>query len=138
MSTAVVMKLKRHFSVHRTPHTLISENTSQYMSLRFRDFDKHCDFIHITSSPVFPLSNGLAERTVRSAKQLMEKSHRAGTDVFLKLLNLRNILRDPTLGSPRNTCCHNRHCQPLLLILDCWRQYPNMPSKSLHRYLIRG
>lgn len=30
----------------------------------------------------------------------MEKSHRDGTDVFLNLLNLRNIPWDPTLGSP--------------------------------------
>ena len=50
--------------------------------------------------PEFPQSNGLAERAVRSAKQLMEKSHRDGSDVFLSLLNLRNIPRDPTLGSP--------------------------------------
>lgn len=30
----------------------------------------------------------------------MEKSHREGTDVFLNLLNLRNIPHDPALGSP--------------------------------------
>ena len=57
-------------------------------------------FYSTTSSPEFPQSNGLAERAVRSAKQLMEKSHRDGSDVFLSLLNLRNIPRDPTLGSP--------------------------------------
>lgn len=30
----------------------------------------------------------------------MERSHRDGTDVFLNLLNIRNIPRDKTLGSP--------------------------------------
>uniref|UniRef100_A0A3B3Q848 Integrase catalytic domain-containing protein n=1 Tax=Paramormyrops kingsleyae TaxID=1676925 RepID=A0A3B3Q848_9TELE len=99
-SPAVIRKLKRHFSVHGTPHTLISDNARQYTSQQFKDFAKQWDFIHVTSSPEFPQSNGLAERAVRSAKQLMEKSHRDGTDVFLNLLNLRNIPRDPTLGSP--------------------------------------
>lgn len=99
-SSAVISKLKRHFSVHGTPHTLISDNARQYTSQHFKNFAKQWDFVHATSSPEFPQSNGLAERAVRSAKQLMEKSHRDGTDVFLNLLNLRNIPRDPTLGSP--------------------------------------
>ncbi len=98
--SAVIGKLKRHFSVHGTPHTLISDNARQYTSQQFKDFSKQWDFIHVTSSPEFPQSNGLAERAVCNAKQLMEKSHRDGTDVFLNLLNLRNIPRDSTLGSP--------------------------------------
>lgn len=98
-SSAVIRKLKRHFSVHGTPHTLISDNARQYTSQQFRDFAKQWDFVHVTSSPEYPQSNGLAERAVRSAKQLMEKSHRDGTDVFLNLLNLRNTPRDETLGS---------------------------------------
>lgn len=93
-SSTVITKLKRHFSVFGTPHTLISDNAGQYASQHFKDF------VHITSSPENPQSNGLAERAVRSAKQLMEHSHRDGTDVFLNLVNLRNIPRDLTLGSP--------------------------------------
>ncbi|XP_056107597.1 uncharacterized protein K02A2.6-like [Rhinichthys klamathensis goyatoka] len=61
-SSAVIMKLKRHFSVHGTPHTLISDNASQYTCQQFRDFAKQWDFIHVTSSPEYPQSNGLAER----------------------------------------------------------------------------
>uniref|UniRef100_A0A8C9ZVM9 Integrase catalytic domain-containing protein n=1 Tax=Sander lucioperca TaxID=283035 RepID=A0A8C9ZVM9_SANLU len=99
-SAAVITKLKRHFSVHGTPHTLITDNARQYTSQRFKDFAKQWDFNHVTSSPEYPQSNGLAERAVRSAKHLMEKSHRDGTDVFLNLLNIRNIPRDQALGSP--------------------------------------
>ncbi|KAL0963940.1 hypothetical protein UPYG_G00315590 [Umbra pygmaea] len=76
------------------------DNARQYTSQRFKDFAKQWDFVHVTSSPEYPQSNGLAERAVRSAKQLMEKSHRDGTDVFLNLLNVRNIPRDQALGSP--------------------------------------
>lgn len=99
-SATVIKKLKRHFSVHGAPHTLISDNARQYTSQRFKEFAKQWDFVHITSSPEYPQSNGLAERAVRSAKLLMEKSHRDGSDVFLNLLNIRNIARDNALGSP--------------------------------------
>lgn len=99
-SAAVIKKLKRHFSVHGTPHTLITENARQYTRKRFNDFAEQWDFIHVTSSPEYPQSNGLAERAVRSAKLLMERSHRDGTDIFLNLLNIRNIPRDKALGSP--------------------------------------
>ncbi|KAK0145969.1 hypothetical protein N1851_015104 [Merluccius polli] len=92
--------LKRHFSVHGCPHLLLSDNGAQYTSQRFKDFASTWDFVHRTSSPEFPQSNGLAENVVSSAKKLLEKSKRDGTDVFLNLLNIRNIPRDTTLGSP--------------------------------------
>lgn len=99
-SATVITKLKRHFSVHGCPHRLLSDNAAQYTSQRFKDFASAWDFVHVTSSPEFPQSNGLAERAVRSAKKLLEKSKRDGTDVFLNLLNIRNVPRDPALGSP--------------------------------------
>ncbi|CAL9703949.1 unnamed protein product [Knipowitschia caucasica] len=99
-SANVICKLKRHFSVHGAPHTLITDNGRQFTSQCFKDFAAQWDFAHVTSSPEYPQSNGLAERAVRSAKNLMEKSHRDKTDVFLCLLNLRNVPRDSKLGSP--------------------------------------
>lgn len=97
-SSTVITKLMRHFSVHGTPHILFSDNARQYSSQHFKNFSKQWDFIHATSSPEFPQSNGLAERAVLGAKGLLEKSYRDGA--FLNLLNLRNIPRDATLGSP--------------------------------------
>lgn len=90
-SSAVIMKLKRHFSVHGTPHTLISDNARQYTCQRFRDIAKQWDFIHVTSSPEFPQSIGLAERAICSAKQLMEQSHSDGMDMFLNPLRPKGI-----------------------------------------------
>lgn len=66
-STAVITKLKRHFSVHGSPQKVITDNGTQ-------NFASSWDFVHVTSSPEYPQSNGLAERAVRSAKDLMEKS----------------------------------------------------------------
>lgn len=75
-SATIITKLKRHFSVHGAPHMLISDNWRQFTSQCFKDFATQWDFNHVTSSPEYPQSNGLAERAVRSTKQLMEKSQR--------------------------------------------------------------
>lgn len=99
-STTVIRKLKRHFSVHGSPHLPLSDNGTQYISQRFKDFASTWDFVHVTSSPEFPQANGLAEKAVGSAKKLLEKSKRDQTDIFRNILNIRNIARDATLGSP--------------------------------------
>lgn len=98
-ANTVITKLKRHFSFQGCAYKVLSDNGTQFSSQRFTDFALAWD-IHVTSSPEYPQANGLAERAVRSAKQLMEKSKTDGTDVFLNLLNLRNVPRDHTLGSP--------------------------------------
>ena len=76
-SATVITKLKRHFSVHGAPHTLLSDNVRQLKNNHFKDFATQWDFTHVTSSPEYPQSNGLAETAVRSAKLFMEKSMRS-------------------------------------------------------------
>ena len=98
-SSCVINKLKRHFSVHGIPQKLYSDNGTQYTSQTFCDFAKSWDFLHVTSSPEYPQSNGLSERAVRSAKRLLETTKRDGTDFYLNLLNIRNVPRDNILGS---------------------------------------
>lgn len=71
------------------------------------------EFTHVTSSPEYAQSNGLAERAARSAKQLTEKAHRDGTDAFLNLLNLRNLRRDAKLGSPAQRLISRQTCKTL-------------------------
>lgn len=109
----VVQKLVHHFSGHGAPCQILSDNGSQVTSQYFKDFAARWGFRHITSSPEYPQSNGLAERAVRIAKQLMERSHRAKSDVNLHLLNLRNISRDPILGSPAQ-CLMSRQTRATL------------------------
>lgn len=52
--TAVITKLKRHFSMHGSPHKVISDNGTQFTSQQFKDFATAWDFIHMTSSPEYP------------------------------------------------------------------------------------
>lgn len=96
-SHRVVLKLAHQFSDHGAPCQLPSDNGSQFTSQHFKDFAARWGFRHIISSPEYPQSNGLAERAVRCAKQLMERSHRGKSDVYM---DLRNISLNPILGSP--------------------------------------
>ena len=76
--------MKSVFSRYGIPELLISDNGPQYVSNEFKEFAVKYNFKlkHTTSSTHFPESNGLAERTVQTLKQLLSKSG----DPFLALL----------------------------------------------------
>ena len=99
-SRTVIDKLKEVFSRFGIPDVLYSDNGPRYLSEEFQKFSREWGFNHVTSSPYYPQSNGLAERAVRSAKDLLEKCRKDGTDINLALLNQRNTPRDNVLGSP--------------------------------------
>jgi hypothetical protein len=57
-------------------------------------------FTHKTSSPHYPKSNGLAERTIQTLKKVLKKARKEGTYPNLAILELRNRPRNNDLGSP--------------------------------------
>ena len=61
-SATVIAKLKKIFSTHGSPYKLTTDNGRQYTSEQFQKFVCDWDIQHITSSPTYPQSNGLAER----------------------------------------------------------------------------
>ncbi|XP_028416059.1 uncharacterized protein LOC114539643 [Dendronephthya gigantea] len=73
----------------------MSDNGPQYISEEFKQFSQQWKFQHITSSPIYPQSNGKVEAAVKSAKTIMKKAKKAGTDPYLALLEYRNT---PTQG----------------------------------------
>ena len=73
-SSSVVGALKAMFSQFGIPETVISDNGPRYSSSEFTEFLEAYDFSHVTSSPLFAQSNGLAERMVQTVKKLLEKS----------------------------------------------------------------
>ena len=76
--------MKSIFSCHGLPETLCSDNGPQFSSQETADFITSSNGIqHVTSSPYFPQSNGMAERYVQTAKQLLKQSE----DLDTALLN---------------------------------------------------
>ena len=78
-SSAVVQATRQHFSLHRIPHTLVTDNGAQFTSEMYR-------FNHITSSPYWSQSNGRAEAAVKSAKHILLTAE----DVDVGLLSVQN------------------------------------------------
>jgi hypothetical protein len=116
-SGEVINHLKKWFSVHGVPRNFYSDNGPQYSSRHFKSFAKDWGFEHKTSSPRHAQANGLAERYVQNAKNLLKKCCKDNTDIQLALLNVRNTPRSE-MGSPvqrlmsrstRNQLSSNQH-----------------------------
>ena len=71
-SKTIISSLKAIFSRHGVPSVLMSDNGPQFDSRDMKEFANAYGFQHITSSPHYPQSNGLAERTVKTMKKLLK------------------------------------------------------------------
>lgn len=98
-SSTVIKSMKIWFSSFGIPECLLTDNGKQYDSEQFKEFSNQWQFQHRLSSPHFPRSNGLAERYVQEAKNLLKKCLDENSDVQLALLHHRNTPRE-NLGSP--------------------------------------
>lgn len=85
----VIAQTKAIFARHGIPVTVISDNGPQFTSQSFKDFARNYGFEHITSSPLYPQSNGLAEKGVQIIKRLLKKAIETGEDPHLAVLNYR-------------------------------------------------
>ncbi|XP_058449108.1 uncharacterized protein LOC131429074 [Malaya genurostris] len=99
-SSEVIEHLQSWFAVWGTPEEFNSDNAKQYTSQLFKNFSAKWKFKHITSSPYHPQSNGLSERAVQIAKNILKKCHEDNSSVQLAFLNYRNIPRNLKLQSP--------------------------------------
>ena len=86
-SSAVINLLKLIFAKHVTPESLVTDNGPQYSSREFAVLCNSWGVNHITSSPIYPKSNGFIERMVQTVKNLLKKSDAAGQDPYLALLS---------------------------------------------------
>ena len=80
------------------PQKVISDNGPQYSSQEFVTFATKYDFMHASSSPRHPQSNGLAEKTVQIAKRIFDKSESDGRTCNLTLAYLNTVPPFLTLG----------------------------------------
>ena len=86
-SQAVISSLKLISCHHGIPTVLVSDNGPQFDSRDMKELASTYGFQHITSSPYYPLSNGLAERMVKTVKSLLRDT----SDPYLALLSYRAI-----------------------------------------------
>jgi hypothetical protein len=75
-SSTIIAKMKTLFARHGVAEVVKSDNGPQ------------CS--HVTSSPLYPQSYGLVERTVRTAKSILTKARRDHQDPNLAILEHRN------------------------------------------------
>ena len=89
-AATVIKKIKNVFSRMGIPEVMRSDNGPQYAAKTFEKFAKDWGFQHISSSPEYPRSNGLAEKTVQTVKDLLEKAKEDNKDPYLAMLEERN------------------------------------------------
>ena len=74
LATTVVSHTKNVFARFGIPKSVISDNGPQLTSQKYKLFSQQWDFIHNTSSPEYPQSNGLIERTIQTVKHSLKKA----------------------------------------------------------------
>lgn len=104
-STPVTSFIKRIFSRHGIPKTLISDS---YNSENFANFSKLWSFQHVTSSPRYPRSNGQVEKVIQTIKNIIKKSEIDGTDLEMCLLHYRNTPISHNLPIPAHILCRRK------------------------------
>ena len=82
------------------PETLASDNQPCYTSESFTILTKEYNVNHITNSPHYPQSNGLAEKYVQIVKNLFYKAKEEGKDLFQCLMMYHNTPLSNSLSSP--------------------------------------
>ena len=95
----IATQCKLIFSENEWPETLISDNGPCYTAEVFTNLMREYNVNHITSSPRYPESNGLAEKYVQIVKNLFYKAKEEGKDLFKCLMVYCNIPLSHSLQS---------------------------------------
>ena len=130
-SQAVITVLKSIFARHGIPEVIRSDNGPQYASQDFARFAESYGFLHQTSSPHYPQSNGQAERTVQTVKRLLKRA----SDPYLALLNYRATPLPWCRRSPAELCMGRslRTCLPQVQeqLVPKWPYLPEFRALNL-------
>ena len=97
---AVVEVTKKLFSEQGIPQKVVSDNGPQFSFSLYTAFAKEWNFLHVTSSPHYPQSNGLVERSVQTVKYSLGKAKASRNDRNMALLCIRTTPVDSNDPSP--------------------------------------
>ena len=96
---AIAHHMQSIFSEHRWPDTLITDNGPCYTSKKFQLLMQTMSVNHLTSSPHYLQSNGLAEKYVGIIKNLFHKAKEEGQSPYTAIMVYRNTPLNGTLQS---------------------------------------
>ena len=96
----VVSQMKLIFSEYSWSETIVSDNRSYYSAETFTKLMTDYSVYHITNSPHYPQSNGLAEKYVQIVKNLFYKAQVEGPDFYKSLMIYRSTPLSNKLQSP--------------------------------------
>lgn len=84
---SVVSTLKNIFAIHGLPEEIFSDNGPPFNSKEFYSFARRYNIQLNTSSPHYPRSNGMIERSIQTIKGMLIKAYQSKEDPFLTVLN---------------------------------------------------
>ena len=125
-SASVISRLKAIFTTFGIPDVLITDNGPQFSAGEFAAFAKNWGFGHHTTNPYKPQENGMAQRAVRTAKELLRLE-----DPELGLLNYRATPHSSTGVSPAMALM-GRQVQTRLPVLSR-HLMPSTPNDSIRQ-----
>ena len=99
-SKEIIEVLSRQFLDFGQPETLVSDNASYFTSREFKSFIESHDIQHITTSPHYSQSNGLAERMNQTVKSSLAKCKQTGQSLFEVISSLRSTPIGNDLPAP--------------------------------------
>ena len=115
------------------PETLVSDNGPCYTSEIFTNLMKDYNVNHITSSPHYPQSYGLAEKHVQIVKNLFYKATEEGKDLFKCLMVYPNTPLSNSLCSPMQILT-SRSARSSLPMSHAVRKQKGLDCEDLRTY----
>ena len=113
---AIAHHMQSIFSEYGWPNTLVTDNGPCYTSKEFQLLMQSMSVNHLTSSPHYPQSNGLAEKFVGIIKNLFHKAKEEGQSPYTALMVYRNTALNGTLQSPMQILQGRQACTDLPLL----------------------
>ena len=131
--STVIKKTKEVFACHGILKVVFSDNGPEFDSSECKDFSKRWNFVHGTSSPKFPQSNGQVERTIQTVKRTLIKAAASHQDPYLALLAIPTT---PVKGQDKSPAFMfmNRHPRALLPSVKTPKPSRIKKSKSPYRH----
>ena len=130
LASTVIQHTKSIFVRFGIPKIVISDNGPQYSSREYKKFAKEWGFHHDTSSPKYPKSNGLVERTVQTVNRTIKiKALKNGNDPCLALRALRSTPGVDNSPSPAFKLM-NRHLRTPLPSIRTEKVSPTVPQST--------